>query len=226
MEGSNVYDRIVFPNQPGFAPNANPTLTGVTQQVLPEYLCPSTTTMDVARGTDFRINDYNQNGKWDTGEGMAVTDYGGMSGPDDTVINPRTGIVYGHDRGVLLNIQPFKFLPGVHTAKTVSPRMITDGTAKTIIVAEFTGRGYHVAKKELRGTWADGQNVFSVALPINAPDPYVLDQAIFSDHPGGAQVLMCDASVHFLAENTDPNTLFALASKADEDQVADGTLTD
>ena len=226
IEESNLFQQLVIPNQPGFAPNANHTLGGPSQQVLPVYLCPSTATLDVARGLDFRINDYNHNGRWDNGEGMAVTDYGGISGPDDTVIHPVTGVVYGHDRGVLLNIQPLKFLPGVHTAQTVSPRMITDGVTKTMVVAEYAGRGYHVAKKELRGTWADGQNVFSIVLPINSPDPYVLDQTIFSDHPGGAQVLMCDGSVHFLQSNTDVNALFALASKADNDPIVDGTLAD
>ena len=36
---------------------------------------------------------------------------------------------------------------------------------------------------------------------------------LFSDHPGGAFVLMADASVHFLADGTELSILQPLASK-------------
>ena len=156
---------------------------------------------------------------------MAVTDYGGVSGPDDTVINPLTTLPYGHDRGVLLNIQPLKNLPGIHIATMVGPQMITDGLSRTMIIAELTGRGYDTVKAEFRGTWADGENVFSLIHPINFPNPWATGQTIFSDHPGGAQVLMCDGSVHFMAEGLDLNVMFALASKADGEAIAETVLS-
>jgi prepilin-type processing-associated H-X9-DG protein len=168
------------------------------------------------------MGDYNNNGRPDPGEGLAVTDYGGISGPDDTVPNPLTTLPYGKDRGVLLNFAPLKNTPGVHCAVIVNPRMITDGLSKTMCVAELTGRGYDVHKSWLRGTWSDGDNVFSLVGPINAPDPWTLDQTIFSDHPSGAQVLMCDGSVQFLLETTDPFVLYALASKADGETIPSG----
>ncbi len=225
LEESPLYDLFVLPNQPTHIPNAGPpdpvtgAFKGPAQTILPVFLCPSTAHLDVSRGEDFRINDYNHNNKWDPGEGLGATDYGGISGPDDTVINPLTTKLYGKDRGVLLNFAPLKNLPGVHCAVIVVPRQITDGLSKTMAVAELTGRGFHVAKGWLRGTWADGDNVFSLVSPINTPDPWTNDQTIFSDHPGGAQVLMCDGSVQFMLDSLDLNLMYALATKADGETI-------
>ena len=225
LEESPLYDLFLLPNQPTHVPNAGPpdpvtgAFKGPTQTILPVFLCPSTAHLDVSRGEDFRINDYNHNNKWDPGEGMGVTDYGGISGPDDTVNNPLTNKLYGKDRGVLLNFAPLKNTPGVHCAAIVSPRQITDGLSKTMAVAELSGRGFHVAKGWLRGTWADGDNVFSLVSPINTPDPWTNDQTIFSDHPGGAHVLMCDGSVQFMFESLDRNLMYALATKADGETI-------
>jgi prepilin-type N-terminal cleavage/methylation domain-containing protein/prepilin-type processing-associated H-X9-DG protein len=236
IEEKNLYKTLQLQNAPTHIPNTRPPNPatgawdamfpmGPAQTILPMFLCPSTARIDVSRGEDFRINDVNKNHHWDAGEMMAVTDFGGISGPDDTMINPITTLPYGKDRGVLLNIQPFKTLPGIHTATMVGPQMITDGLSRTLIVAELTGRGYDTVKSEFRGTWANGDNVFSLVHPVNSPNPWATGQTIFSDHPGGAQILLCDGSVHFMSDDTDLNLLFALASKADGETINEDLLS-
>ena len=232
MEGSTIYDQLLLANQPTHIPNANANFTGPSQQVISTYLCPSTSRIDAtSRGEDYRINDYNHNGKWDPGEGLAVCDYGGVSGPDDVMINPLTTLPYGHNKGVLLNMSDTKLLPGVHTAKIISPKDITDGLTKTLIVAELTGRGFNVPKNVVRGAWAEGNSVFSLQYQINLPQPpatpgdptaWVEDRSIFCDHRGGANVLFCDGSVHFLSENLDVVILFALSSRDAGESIAPG----
>ena len=39
------------------------------------------------------------------------------------------------------------------------------------------------------------------------------NQAIYSFHPGGANVLLCDASVQFLPEDTEVDTVCALVTR-------------
>ena len=74
--------------------------------------------LDDVRGEDYRINDFNHNGKWDPGEGLGVIDFGGIQGPSKTVLNAATTIQYGQNRGVLLNISDIdKNSPGVHVCR-------------------------------------------------------------------------------------------------------------
>ena len=101
---------------------------------------------------------------------------------------------------------------------------IQDGTSKTILVAESTGRGAtpdaaDPTKIHDRGAWAEGANLFTIShplnyLPANDNGTGLTDgREIFSDHPGGAQAVFCDNSVHFLSDTIDPQVLAALASR-------------
>jgi prepilin-type N-terminal cleavage/methylation domain-containing protein/prepilin-type processing-associated H-X9-DG protein len=216
MEGMTLNHLLVFPNQPTHIPNADATLSGPTQIVVRDFLCPSTSKIDAARGDDYRINDYNHNNHWDPGEGLGVTDYGGIQGPDAAVTNPVSTVPYGYNRGVLLNIGgTIKTQPGIHVAPPVSPKQITDGLSKTMLVSEQTGRGYDPDKGILRGAWADGNSVFPVEKQINADTADVAwtQNEIHAEHKGGANGLHCDGSVHFFGENMDAVILWSLCSR-------------
>ncbi len=128
--------------------------------------------------------DVNGNGHYDPGDFMAAIDYGGMFG---WALSP----VFGN--GAMIYDQ------------SISLRQITDGSAHTILVAEDSGRG-----TTMDGEWADGENIFDAGGPINA----LQNNEIWSDHPGGAQVLYCDGSVHFLPDSLDTNVLAALCTRA------------
>jgi len=235
MEESALYARFVLPNQPDHIPNALADLSGPTQTVLATFLCPSTSRLNFSRGDNSRINDFNHNGRWDPGEGLGVTDYAGVRGPDATSINPTTTQSYNVDRGILLALPNTSTTPGVLVAAVIAPRQITDGMSKTMVVVEVSGRGYDTSRSQLRGTWANGYNVLAVTggtSNINA-DPSLTwgdvggtyeGNLILCDHPGGTNALFCDDSVHFLSDATDKTIVTALASRDGGEAIPAGII--
>jgi prepilin-type N-terminal cleavage/methylation domain-containing protein/prepilin-type processing-associated H-X9-DG protein len=118
-------------------------------------------------------------------EGRAVCDYGGIFG--QALIgqnNPHNGTM---DFDNLISIA-----------------MITDGTAHTMMIAEDTQRD--------DAQWINAMNLFDVCYPINQGPIY--DPDIHSNHPGGANGLFADGSVHFLRETMDNKTLAAIVTRA------------
>jgi prepilin-type processing-associated H-X9-DG protein len=81
---------------------------------------------------------------------------------------------------------------------------VRDGTSQTVIVAEDTGRGWR-----WDGEWMNGENIFDRAEAINREQ----HNELWSDHPGGCQLLMCDGSVHFCPEACDARILDALCTR-------------
>jgi prepilin-type N-terminal cleavage/methylation domain-containing protein/prepilin-type processing-associated H-X9-DG protein len=246
IEQQNVHNLMDFKADMRKPPNWQPDLTGLTNTVIPTYLCPSAASHQTRRDIDAgRLTDFNNNGAFDvgTGEGLAAIDYIGISGPAQSTINHVTNMAYDDNRGVLLNLDsgpPCFGTPSDCFAKTISIRNITDGTSHTMIVGECSGRGVADSNgdlaggesfNELDGAWASKSNVGKIKLDpaihnlsaINPP-PAVnwREEELFSDHPGGAHVLMCDGSVHFLSEDTEARVYFALASRDGEEVVEGG----
>ena len=104
------------------------------------------------------------------------------------------------------------------------------------MVGELTGRAWErtpegVGRNVPNGGWSYGTNVISIRYQINLLDKYGRPAAwtdpdqLYSDHPGGAHVLYCDASVHFLQEEIELPILTALASR-DGEEVLPGELAD
>lgn len=80
----------------------------------------------------------------------------------------------------------------------------TDGTSCTLIISEDS---------DFRdGQWINGLNVFDQAYAINKAPGFEND--IRSKHPGGANGLFVDGSVHFLKETMDLKILAALCTRA------------
>ena len=122
------------------------------------------------------------------GPGRGATDYGGMFGSSFT--EPL-------DNGVLIYDRPVRLAE------------VSDGLTHTIMVAEDTGRGY-----SWDGEWANGGNVFAVETTINETQ----NNEIWSDHPGGAYVLLCGGSVRFLSNTIRLEVLAALCTRSEGDQ--------
>jgi prepilin-type processing-associated H-X9-DG protein len=87
---------------------------------------------------------------------------------------------------------------------------VTDGTSQTLILAEDTAWP--------DGQWINGRNIFDQAFAINAAPAFEND--IRSDHPGGANGLLVDGAVRFLAESTDLDVLAAICTRAGGEPVA------
>lgn len=243
IEEQNTHNQIDFGADMRSPPNWQADLSGPTNTVIPTYLCPSAARHQMRRdiGTG-RLTDFNGNGTFDagSGEGLGAIDYIGCSGPSKNTINHVTGLAYDDNRGVLLNLDSGPPCYGTTPecfAKTIAIRNITDGTSTTIILGECSGRGVEDSNgdlpggentKNLDGAWASSSNVGKIKLDpaihgysaINPP-PEVnwAEEELFSDHPGGVHVLMCDGSVHFLNDDTEPRVYFSLASRNGEEVV-------
>ena len=88
--------------------------------------------------------------------------------------------------------------------RSISIADIRDGTSNTLIVAEDCDFA--------DGQWINGLNVYDQAFAINQAPSYEND--IRSKHPGGANGVFCDGSVHFLTESMDLKVLAAICTRA------------
>lgn len=247
IEQTQLYDQAHFDKHP--TQNALGVFNRtVIRTDVPGLLCPS----NPYRGevTDNESDDYNANANSQKQIAEAdyaanVGDYRNIGGTGDglphTVDNdsdgrpdwPQAGNVFGP--GSAQN-PPY---PVKYPTRGVINRFgwaanfkeITDGLSNTFAVGECIG------------AWCLTQNFgtqcwSTTAQPINhwnsvyssgsqtwptIANPQWSDSIAFrSLHPGGAQFIMCDASVHFLNENIDHASYRAMASRDAADLIAEG----
>lgn len=132
------------------------------------------------------------NAEYQPSENFGRSDFGGIYG--ERITGPNNPA-----KGVML----------LDRATSISE--ITDGTSQTLIVAEDSSSP--------DGQWINGRNLFDQAFAINAAPEFEND--IRSEHPGGANGLAVDGSVHFLSESTDERILAAWCTRAGG-EVAEG----
>lgn len=199
-----------------------------TSRVISIYLCPSAPRgINHGDGTG-RLSDFNDDGDIDVeiGEGMGCIDYMGVGGPDRRLLHPTTKKPYGRNRGVLIGwIKDYgnRLEPPAIRVKHIR----TDGLSNTMCVAECGARGANLDGDdlsfwEISGAWASGDNLASPDKGINTL-PYDISsdrlpddrykEKIYGYHPGGANLLFCDGSVHFGSKETDEQTVAAWASR-------------
>jgi len=191
VEEQSIYN--LFDRRFAYYSAQNRGAAGIT---IPLYRCPSTAFLCADRKGD-TTGDINGNGQWDKGDNLAFTDYGGNWG--------FSGLGKPYMNGVLIYERP------------IGMSQITDGTSQTILVSEDTGRG-----ASFDGQWANGENIFDQGGRINdrsLPQSLWANNEMWSDHPGGVNVLFCDASVHFLSEQLDLETLAALCTRAGDESL-------
>jgi prepilin-type N-terminal cleavage/methylation domain-containing protein len=99
-------------------------------------------------------------------------------------------------------------------------RRVTDGTSKTFMVGEgVVEQDYHSAAYYADGTWAScgiPLNFFIVPATeesIKAPPQWMQARGFKSLHPGGAQFVMGDGSVHFVNESIDHDIYRGLSTR-------------
>ena len=189
---------------------AAPVNLPTTSQVVATYICPSASAREEHRGMDDRL--FNIPGG--IGDGLACSDYFGVSGPSRSSINPRTNKEYGPQRGIMLGTKGLPNEDTILEPPVMRPKDITDGLSHTFCVTECTGRGMD-GDGDLHGAWASGKSIGHLSKAINEEQPPKAwnKERIFSEHPSGAHLLMCDVSVHFGTEGMDEKLLKSLCSR-------------
>ena len=212
IDQSNVYDLIRIDYRYDFPAGSlqAPTNQDASQTVIPTYLCPSTPRTSEQDAEGYGYTDYS----------APVTVRPGLSGDP---AQPRYKCALNGDTDGRM-------------------ARITDGTSNTIAVAEDAGRadvalgGFMVIKAETMddGTpvnrrswaWADPDNAYNVdrlinnnKTPVGGPPSCLwsvvncgANEETFSFHPGGAHLVLCDGSVHFLSESIDALVFTAMMS--------------
>jgi prepilin-type N-terminal cleavage/methylation domain-containing protein/prepilin-type processing-associated H-X9-DG protein len=202
IDQANIYNRIDFT---AMAPDVTiPIQPGVTDQVLPVYLCPS-------NSMSLQVSPIRAGGGHSGADvgGHARNDYSGSLGTGG-------GAVTGMFGKIKDTLTPTKI------------RDVTDGTSNTIAV----GEAYTQFMREISGpthgnahdfkVWVgtnnQHQNVVAEAGPSHVPNG-TRDDSFASQHEGGVQFLFADGSVTFISENIDMTTFGRLADKADGEVV-------
>ena len=182
-----------------------------TTTKIQQYLCPSVSREELSRYNDT----ISESGDF---YGMACIDYSGNAGvnPNEAHYLDHNGLPYPSNTGVLLLRQVGSLNEGVPY------QSITDGLSKTILIFEWSGVG--LGGGQARGVWASGLNCNYVGhrqrnVSLINPPPAKVWKAgpnvpMFSDHPGGVNVLMCDGSVRYLVARTENHIVLALLTRA------------
>ena len=91
---------------------------------------------------------------------------------------------------------------------------ITDGTAVTIMIVEVNQSGIN---------WMEPRDLEAnkISFGVNIDMPGDSPGEISSYHPGGAQVAMCDGTVHFLYEGTDPEEVESMSTIAGGEDISE-----
>jgi prepilin-type processing-associated H-X9-DG protein len=102
-----------------------------------------------------------------------------------------------------------------HHAHAMIRRIAARGAGDDHVVTHLERVSGHALSAE---RWAAGSNVSSIAHPINSPVELAWeDEELYSQHPGGAHVLMADGSGHFVGETAELRVVQALASRDGEE---------
>ena len=198
----------------------SPVNQKATTTKISQYLCPS-----VSREESSRQNDaISELGEFYR---MACIDYSGNAGvnPNETHYLDHRGQSYPANTGVLLLREVGSVNEGV------SYHSITDGISQTILVFEWSGVG--LGGGHARGVWASGLNCNYVGhahrnVALIKPLPTKVWDAgpnvpMFSDHPGGINILLCDGSVRYLSTSTENHVVLALLTRASGELVQGGS---
>jgi prepilin-type N-terminal cleavage/methylation domain-containing protein/prepilin-type processing-associated H-X9-DG protein len=225
FEQQNVFDACDFTTDTAY----NSTLPGgqkVHELWLSVLLCPS----DEKRYWDGNPLYHSQQSST-RGQRWAISNYGASMGSQafSSGSCPYSGNMFGTGSSPHGHDLTGRDISGVfsHIAWGASKASIRDGTSNTIALGEIRPKcSWHA-----RDGWMHINSLwFATTCPINyrncpdepgfnagcaAPNAWACDMGFKSQHPGGAQFVFCDGSVHFLSEHIDYNTYQKLGDRRD-----------
>jgi type II secretory pathway pseudopilin PulG len=201
----------------------DPAVIAVLQTPVPTLRCPSDTGPDLNTNGEYRPADLNG-----TRHNIALASYAGVCDGNGANIDNRQN----NCDGVLFVDSSIKF------------RDVTDGTSNVLMAGERCWETYHARCERKQATrsatiFVSGASnqlshinrsnaaaVGTVARGINwnstriCEDLYDAKAGFHSMHPGGAQFVLVDGSVHFLSETIDLTTLRRLGDRRDGNPVS------
>lgn len=204
IEADNIFQQIDFA-----LPYRAPVNKAAIANIVPAYLCPSTSRTDGRREEDIIVDLDDE-----IGLDLGCTDYMGISGPTQNEVNPATGDNYQRQQGVLIGIKGLRNEARITHPPAVTYGKISDGSSNTMMVTECTGRGTE-KDNDPNGSWVSGKNITHAEKQINSKSPKDSwnDEIIFSEHSGGANAVFADGSVHFLTDEMTEENILALSSR-------------
>ncbi len=147
---------------------------------------------------DQLYEEYDFDGPWNTPDNLALADNvpSGMVAFNSTYRCVADSEADEMHATYLMPVGPGAFSDGPHS-RTIKD--ITDGTSNTVATVERSQSGIH---------WMEPRdlNVEKMQYTINDPEGY----GIRSQHPGVANALFADGTVHSISENIDPEVLKAI----------------
>jgi prepilin-type N-terminal cleavage/methylation domain-containing protein/prepilin-type processing-associated H-X9-DG protein len=160
---------------------------------------------------------------WFGGRKSACSDYNGIQGMDATLARPPYSLIdpVGNYEGILTR------------NRIVRVTDITDGTSNTILVAEDAGRPKRwQAGQPVKDVYGNGASWATAGLlmgqgstPDGAMQPgrcainCTNNREVYSFHPGGANAVFADGSVHFLKESMSMRVFASLVTRAGDEVV-------
>jgi prepilin-type N-terminal cleavage/methylation domain-containing protein/prepilin-type processing-associated H-X9-DG protein len=200
MEQQNLQDLVDLKHSWSWV-DANTNNLVVNEMRVPVFHCPSGTTVNQPNTALFTLHYY------------------GNMGPKGQ--NPQTGLNY--DVLSAPNVSDWSqgeiSVHGVLGANTKTRFAdIIDGTSNTILLGELSWNDAPCYRAWLRGfenkAVVGSKNVFNA---INGVATQFNDVSFGSEHPGGANFAMCDASVRFINEDIDIGAYRGLSSRNGEE---------
>jgi prepilin-type N-terminal cleavage/methylation domain-containing protein/prepilin-type processing-associated H-X9-DG protein len=218
LEQAAIYDQYDFDrdwNDRNSTAGKTPNLTLATT-VIPDLICPSAPSADERAGT------------------MTVTIPG--SRPDIGRASSDYAVAVDFNETSFCELQTLQLvrprdlslLAGLMQDTPTSLKKVTDGLSKTFMLFEDAGRTLHYVEGERQSTnvtsggpWADPASYFIFGLSQDCGLTTLMNcsnwDEIYSFHPGGANFLYGDGSVHFHGEDINNETFTCLFTRAAED---------
>ncbi|MFM8283194.1 MAG: DUF1559 domain-containing protein, partial [Planctomycetaceae bacterium] len=199
----------------------------VGMRKVPIYLCPSAPDRGVV---NVPVSPDSDSARPALGaRALATTDYEDVTGVKKSVVSP--------------DIYPSGTIGDGAIVKDRVTKLssITDGTSKTVLIAECAGRPFVYRMRQVQNGlvnqcvgWSDSLGPFKIdpmlpsgikgaapgaGVPMNVAN----DGEVYSFHPGGAVAVFCDGSTRFITDTIDLSTFCALITKGAAETVSDPT---
>lgn len=227
MEQGTLYDQIDFTKdwRNRFGDTGKLSNRDISATVLKELICPSAPSVEERTGL-FILRDHDM-GRAASDYAVCVDIYAPSASTSEEGFCKLVALELVQDRS-------FEGLAGLMQDTRATLRKVTDGLSKTFMLFEDAGRplNYSVGNLvdgtiKVGGPWGDPASYFIYGLAsgecgISTIMNCTNQDEIYAFHPGGANFLYGDGSVHFHSEDLDNELFITLFTRAAGDVASGG----